>query len=141
LRRRPLVLGSASGLLVDLVGLGIYAVAVAAIVGWVFQQPLTGFWATSGVLGVVLGFALRDMVLDLFTGVAVNIDQPYRLADWIELRILGQAYVGRVVEMNWRTTCLETEEHNIVVVPNSLLAPAVVTNYGAPPSHTVAKSA
>jgi small-conductance mechanosensitive channel/CRP-like cAMP-binding protein len=118
-------------LLVDLVTFTTYALAITMIVGSVFGRSLTGFWATSGVLGLVLGFALRNLILDLFTGIAVNVEQPYRIGDWVETRSRDCASVGRVVEMNWRTTRLATEAGDIVVIPNGMLATLVVTNRGA----------
>lgn len=118
-------------LLLDLVTVLIYAGALAVVVGSVLGQPLTGFWATSGALGLVVGFALRNMILDLFTGVAVNIDRPYKVGDWIRVhdRMAASEIVGRVVEINWRTTRICTEENTLVVVPNSVLSQYLVTNF------------
>lgn len=123
--------GGTPRLLIDLTSFALYSLAVTMIVGSVFGQSLTGFWATSGVLGLVLGFALRNLILDLFTGIAVNIEQPYRAGDWVEAHILGGPRVGRVVQMNWRTTRLVTEDGDIVIIPNGMLATLVVTNRGA----------
>jgi small-conductance mechanosensitive channel len=61
-------------LLKDAVGLIIFLFAVAAIVGVVFGESLTGIWATSGVIGIVLGLALRSIILDIFSGLAINVD-------------------------------------------------------------------
>lgn len=117
-------------LLVDLTSLLVYTLATTVIVGSVFHQSLTGFWATSGVVGLVLGFAVRNLILDLFTGIAVNVEQPYRKGDWVEAQLPGESKVGRVVEMNWRTTRLATEDGDMVVIPNGILATLVVMNRG-----------
>jgi len=118
-------------LLLDIATVAIYAGALALVVGGILGQPLTGFWATSGALGLVTAFALRNMILDLFTGVAVNIDRPYTVGDWIRVhdRISATEVVGRVVEINWRTTRICTEENTLVVVPNSVLGQYLITNY------------
>ena len=63
-------------LLSQLSALIIYLLAIAAVAGIVFQQDLTVLWAASGVLGFVFGIALRDMILDIFTGLAINLDRP-----------------------------------------------------------------
>lgn len=117
-------------LLVDLSALSVYGLAVTIIVGVVFGQSLTGVWATSGVVGLVLGLAVRNLILDLFTGIAVNVEQPFRTGDWVEAEIPGTTKVGRIVEMNWRTTRLAAEDGDVVVIPNGMLATLVVTRLG-----------
>lgn len=121
---------AAPRLLVDLVRLALYGLALAMILGTVFHQPLTGFWATSGVLGLVLGFALRNLILDLFTGIAVNVEQPYRMDDWLEVHLPAGPQVGRVIQMNWRTTRLATESGDVVLIPNGVLAELAVIHRG-----------
>jgi small-conductance mechanosensitive channel/CRP-like cAMP-binding protein len=116
-------------LLSDVTGAVVYLIAITGIVGVVFQQPITGFWATSGVVGLVIGLALRNVILDVFIGLAVNVDRPYHLGDFIMLQT-GQ--VGRVVEINWRTTRVETNEGNTIIVPNSRIGDMVVTNFSKP---------
>ena len=120
-------------LLVDLVTLAIYVVAITIIIGGVFGQPLTGFWATSGVVGIVMGLALRNLLADLFTGIAVNIDRPYSTGDWIQVhdRTPEQNVIGQVKEINWRTTRIRTEAGGMVVIPNGILATMLVTNFHA----------
>ncbi len=118
-------------LLRDMLTLLIYLIAVTGIIGIVFQKDVTGFWAASGVLGLVLGFALQSMILDIFTGLAVNIDRPFKLGDWIEVHG-SDGFTGKIIEINWRTTRLANEVNNIIIVPNRLLSTAVVTNYYAP---------
>jgi CRP-like cAMP-binding protein len=108
------------------------------IVGGVFGAPLTGFWTTSGVIGLVIGLALRNTIADLFTGIAVNVDRPYRIGDWVEVHEQRpeQNKVGQVIEMNWRTTRLRTEENNLLVIPNSVVGLMAVTNFYAPGTQT-----
>ena len=66
-------------------GAVIMLIAVSGIVSFVFGFDITALWATSGALGIVIGFALRPMILDVASGVAVGIDRPYALGDWIQL--------------------------------------------------------
>ena len=44
--------------------------------------------ASSGVL-LPVGFALRPMILDLFTGLALSMEQPFRIKDWVHFHIRG----------------------------------------------------
>jgi small-conductance mechanosensitive channel/CRP-like cAMP-binding protein len=121
-------------LLKDVVGAIIYLIGITGILAFVFKQSVTGIWATSGVVGIVLGFALQSLILDVFTGLAINVDRPYRIGDWIMLhgRQKDLHIVGNVMEMNWRTTRLRTAHNNMVVVPNSVIGTTVITNFMQP---------
>ena len=120
-------------LLKDCLALVIWIATAAGIVGMVFGQSVTGIWATSGILGIVLGFALRNIIADVFTGLAVNIDQSYHIGDWVELLDRRQTPVfGKVIEINWRTTRIETDDRRVIVVPNSLMGSMAIANYSMP---------
>ncbi len=118
----------------DIVAAIIFLVAITGIVSFVFGQDVTGIWAASGVLGVVIGFALRSMILDVFSGIALNVDNAYRIGDWIMVhqRTPDVHIVGRIQEINWRTTRLKTTHNNLVIIPNSVMGMTIVTNYMAP---------
>lgn len=95
----------------------------------VFTLPISGVITTSTVFVAIVGFALRNMISDLFTGIALGIEQPFSLGDWIQI---ADGTVGRVVEMNWRSTRLLTREEISVVIPNSELALSTFKNYSKP---------
>lgn len=121
------------GLLSQLSALLVYLVAFAAIAGIVFEQDLTFLWAASGVAGFVFGFALREIILDAFTGLAINLDNAIKIGDCIQIHKSGdQVIEGKVLEISWRTTRLADLFRNVVIVPNSKLAGATVTNYSVP---------
>lgn len=120
----------------DIFTILVYLTAVTGIIGIVFRKDITAFWATSGVVSIVLGFALRNVILDVFTGLAVNIERPYKIGDWIMIHgsSLEQNITGRILEINWRTLRLATEDDSVVILPNNLLSSMVVTNFwGAGP--------
>ncbi|HET6468146.1 MAG TPA: mechanosensitive ion channel family protein [Geminicoccaceae bacterium] len=113
-------------LLTDLVAALIWIGVVLVILGFVFQMPVTGLVATSGVAIAVLGFALRDMLASLFAGVALSLEQPYQIGDWIELEPGGAA---KVEEIGWLTTRALTNNGVGVVIPNGRLASNPFRNY------------
>ncbi|MEI6559505.1 MAG: mechanosensitive ion channel family protein [Rhodospirillaceae bacterium] len=120
-------------LLVQLSGLIVLAAAAAAVFGIVFQQELTVLWAASGVLGLVFGMALKDMILDVFTGIALNLDRPIRIGDTVQLHRTGdQVIEGKVMEISWRATRLLDDFGNVVIIPNSRLGAATITNFSVP---------
>ena len=116
-------------LLRDVTALFIYGLAITGIVGWVFDKPIGPFWAASGAGAIVIGLALRNVILDIFIGLAVNFDRAFEIGDFV---MLANGPAGRVVELNWRTTRLLTSEGNIVIIPNGKLGELIVTNFSRP---------
>lgn len=116
-------------LLVDMTGALIYLGALILILSFVFNLPVTGLLTTSSIVIAVIGFALRTMISDLFTGIALGVERPFRIGDWVELH---DGTVGRVIDMNWRATRLLTKEEITVVVSNSELAAGTFKNYSSP---------
>ncbi|MGQ9371603.1 mechanosensitive ion channel family protein [Azospirillum sp. ST 5-10] len=120
-------------LLVQLSALVIGLVAVAVVSSFVFNQDLTALWAASGVAGVVFGMALRELILDVFSGLALNLDQPIRIGDTIQVSRSGEPQLtGRVLETSWRSTRLHLENDTVAIVPNSRLASGTIINLSKP---------
>jgi len=113
-------------LLKDVVRALVLVVAMFGVVSAAFDQSFTGVLAASGVLAVVIGFAMQSTLADLFSGIALNLERPYKVGDWV--RVDG-VLAGQVVEINWRATRLRSGEGNTVVMPNSKLAAAQIVNY------------
>lgn len=84
--------------------------------------------ATTAVGAVVIGLALQDTLGNLFAGLAIQIEKPFRVGDWVTIG--GQD--GQVSEITWRATKMRTKAGNFVVVPNSVLARDTITNYCEP---------
>ena len=94
---------------------------------FVFDQPATGLITVSSVVIAVIGFALRNVISDLFSGIALGVDHPYRIGDWIETTQSS----GKVSEITWRTTRLIDRNGFVIIVPNGLVAGQRLINYGA----------
>lgn len=125
--------GPAPHLLRDVAGLLLLAVAVTGIARFVFGRDITAFWATSGAVGIVIGLALRPMILDMFSGLTINLDRTYRIGDWINMEGEREGAVfGEVIEINWRATQIRTVEGNLVMVPNSRMGMGILTNFSRP---------
>jgi small-conductance mechanosensitive channel/CRP-like cAMP-binding protein len=88
------------------------------------EQLLT----TSAVGAVVVGFALQDTLGNLFAGLAIQIEKPFRVGHWIEV----SAHAGQVQEITWRATKLRTKDGEFLIVPNSVVAKEAVLNYSEP---------
>ena len=92
---------------------------------------LTAVWTTLGVGSVAVALALQDTLSNFFSGLYLLADRPINPGDYIRLDSGQDGYVMRI---GWRSTQLRTLSNNVVVVPNSTLAKAVITNYSIPES-------
>ena len=88
------------------------------------EQLLT----TSAVGAVVVGFALQDTLGNLFAGLAIQIEKPFRVGQWVQF---GDRE-GQVTEITWRATKLRTKAGQFLIVPNSVISKEPVLNYSEP---------
>ncbi len=121
-------------LLRQFVAVLVMAAVVLGVLTQVWGVALPAVLATTGVLGLVLGLALRRILTDFFSGIALNVEQPFRLDDFILLhtRQRREPIAGLVREINWRSTRILTPEDNLVSVPNSVVAMSVIENLSFP---------
>jgi small-conductance mechanosensitive channel len=119
-------------LLIDLGAALVWIATACIIAAAVFRLPVAGIITTSGVAVAVLGFALRDMLASLFAGVALNLERPYQIGDWIEVE---PGLAARVLEVGWLTTRAVTRDGVGVVLPNAQLATKTFRNYSRPEPH------
>jgi small-conductance mechanosensitive channel/CRP-like cAMP-binding protein len=113
----------------DLCAGAIYVCAVLGIIADVFDVPISGLLAASGVIAIVVGLALQSTLGDVFSGIVLNLSKPYHPGDWV---ILEGGLGGRVMETNWRATQLLTESNDLAIIPNSIISKAKLVNASAP---------
>ena len=132
------IIASATGapvpkLLSQISGLLIFLIATSACAGIVFDQDLTVLWAASGVAGLVLGMALKELLQDVFAGIALNIDRAVRIGEFIQLHKAGDAKIsGQLLEISWRTTRIKDLMGDVVILPNSKFSSCTITNFSQP---------
>lgn len=115
-------------LLVNIFTLVLSMVMVGWFLNHFFGFEITHLVATSAVFSIVLGLALQDTLGNLFAGVALQLDKPYELGDWIEIQNGAQKYIGQVQEVSWRATVLATYTDEVVTIPNRTVAQSQVIN-------------
>ncbi len=115
----------------DLIAGSIYVATLLAIISFAFDVPIRGLLATSGVIAIVLGLALQSTLSDVFSGIAVGLERPYKPGDllWVEGGI-----EGRVTQLNWRSTHVATDFGDIAIIPNSIVAKSRLVNRSEPTS-------
>ena len=103
-------------LLQDMVAAGTYLIAFFVLLS-AWGVNLGGLIATSAVLTAVIGFSLQDTLGNLMGGIALQMERSVRPDDWVRI---GDV-VGKVLEVRWRQTTIETRNWETVIVPNSVL--------------------
>jgi len=89
----------------------------------------TGLLVSTGVFAAVLGLALQSTLSDFFSAIAISIEEPFQVGDWIELE---DGTLGQVVDITWRSTRLLSFNNSIYVVPNSRMAAFRLHNFHKP---------
>ncbi|VVO32398.1 mechanosensitive ion channel family protein [Pseudomonas fluorescens] len=120
--------GHTGRLLHDLLGAVIFLIAIIAALAYVLELPVKGVLATSGALAIIVGLALQSTLSDVFSGIVLNTTKPYQLDDWISI----DGTEGRVTDIDWRATRLQTAQGSMAVIPNSLAAKAKIINFSRP---------
>jgi small-conductance mechanosensitive channel/CRP-like cAMP-binding protein len=87
---------------------------------------LSGIIATSAVVTAVIGFSLQDTLGNIMGGLALQLDNSVGVGDWIKV---GDV-TGRVIEIRWRYTAVETRNWETVIFPNSQLMKSQVMILG-----------
>jgi len=113
----------------DLLAGAIYLTGILIILNSVLGLPVNGLLATSGVIAIVVGLALQNTLADLFSGIAVGLEQPFHVGDRITLADHAE---GIVVEMNWRSIRIQTDGEDLAIIPNSVVARSQIINRSVP---------
>ncbi|CAG0969545.1 Mechanosensitive channel MscK [Rhodocyclaceae bacterium] len=78
---------------------------------------LSGIVATSAVITAVVAFSMQETLGNILGGLALQLDSSIEVGDWIRVDDI----VGRVIDIRWRYTAIETRNGETIIVPNSLL--------------------
>jgi small-conductance mechanosensitive channel/CRP-like cAMP-binding protein len=115
-------------LLESVVAVLLYGVGAGTIAHRLFGIELTPFLATSAVVGAVVGLALQDALSNLFAGIALHTEAPFRVGDWVKV---GERE-GRVEQVSWRAMRLQTWYGDTLTIPNNDAARNAILNHSVP---------
>ncbi len=101
------------------VGAAVYAIMET------WRIDVTAWLASAGIVGIAVGFAARDTLANLFAGIFILADAPYKLGDFI---VLDSGERGRVTDIGIRSTRLLTRDDIEITLPNAVIANAKITN-------------
>ncbi|MBO6520427.1 MAG: ABC transporter substrate-binding protein [Rhodospirillales bacterium] len=108
--------------------LNIYILASFGIIAFVFDQKITSLLATSGLLAMIIGLAIQANISNVFSGIAINIERPFVVGDWVKI---GDLEEGEVVDITWRTVRVKSRNGFTISVPNGQASEWPVHNYTA----------
>jgi len=107
-----------------LVGFGAYVLLLI----WGINP--TAWLASAGVIGIAVGFAAKDSLANLFSGIFIVADAPYKIGDFI---VLDSGERGKVTHLGMRSTRLLTRDDVEVTIPNAVIANAKIINESGGP--------
>ena len=120
--------------LIDLTGVVVALVAVLSTMQFVYEVKVPGLLAGSGVAALVLGLGMQDQLKNMFAGLALYFEKPFRVGDWL----LIDGIHARVVEISWRSTRLLTTADVQIEMDNGTLLNQTIYNFQRPtPDHAV----
>jgi small-conductance mechanosensitive channel len=115
-------------LIVDVFNFVVLAAVALAVLNRVFGVDLNAFLVTSTVLSAVIGLALQDTLGNVISGLALQLERPFNVNDWVRL----SGHEGQVTQVSWRTITLRTRDNHSILIPNTSAAKEYVLNYSRP---------
>lgn len=105
----------------------IFAVAVGIVYGaQALNLPVVPLLGSLGIGSLAFAFAAKDTIENFFGSVAVILDRPFEVGDWVVI----DDTEGTVEELGFRSTRIRTFYNSQITVPNATLVRATVDNYG-----------
>lgn len=97
--------------------------AYGILLAW--KVDVTAWLASAGIVGIAVGFAAKDTLANLFSGIFILADAPYKLGDYI---VLGTGERGMVTDIGIRSTRVLTRDDIEITVPNASIANSKIVN-------------
>ena len=117
-----------TSLLNNVINFVVYAIGFLIVLQY-YGISVTPILTALGVGGMAVALALQDTLANVFAGLHLILSKQLRLNDYIKL---SSGEEGRVSDITWRFTTLQSVSNNVVVVPNQSIAKAIIINYSMP---------
>ncbi|WP_346238319.1 mechanosensitive ion channel family protein [Niabella insulamsoli] len=89
------------------------------------EQMLTHLLAGAGIVGIIAGFAFKDIASNFFAGLLLKLQQPFKKEDWVEI----DSNYGVIQNVSWVTTTVKTIRGQEVYIPNQIIYRSSFINY------------
>lgn len=97
--------------------------------GYHAERELKGIVAGSGVAALVIGFAAQNLLGSIIAGASLQLSRPYKVGDWLQVH---DKWFGEVMEINWRSTRLRTNDGIYLDIPNNEIVRQTIINLHYP---------
>ncbi len=95
-----------------------------------WKVDMTAWLASAGIVGIAVGFAAKDTLANLFSGVFILADAPYKIGDYV---VLDTGERGEITHIGIRSTRLKTRDDVEVTVPNAIMGNTKIINESGGP--------
>lgn len=106
----------------------IYVMAILIVLSH-FDIAITPILTAMGVGGIAIGLGLQETLQNIFAGLWLIASKQIQVGDFI---LLSTGQQGRVTDITWRYTTVQSMLGNLIVIPNKNLASSIITNYNLP---------
>lgn len=96
----------------------------------IWNVDMTAWLASAGIVGIAVGFAAKDTLANLFSGVFIMADAPYKVGDYV---ILDSGERGEITHIGIRSTRMFTRDHIEITIPNSVMGNSKIINESGGP--------
>jgi len=131
-RRRELVQKRFKPLFENLIKITVFSIALIILLS-IWGIRVTALLASAGVMGLIIGFAARDILANFFGGLFVLVDSPYKEGDYI---VLDSGDRGIVMDIGLRSTKIKTKDDIEITIPNAQIANSKIINESGPQEKT-----
>ena len=110
-----------------IVSILIFVFAGFGVVAFVLGKPITSLLASTGVLTFIVGLAIQSNLKDIFSGIMLNMERPFRIGDFLRVN----RNIGQVIDVSWRTTRIRLITGPVLALPNGRLSDSEIENLTA----------
>jgi len=110
---------------IALIGVATYFVFLA------WKIDLTAWVASAGIIGIAVGFAAKDSLANIISGISILADAPYKVGDYV---VLDTGEGGQIGHIGMRSTRMMTRDDIEITIPNSVMANSKVINESGGPN-------
>ena len=115
-------------LLQQVFAVAVFCMVLAMVLKFAYGFQVDAFIAGSGIVAVVIGLAMQETLANIVSGIALQFGKPFSVGDWL----IVETQRAEVIEMNWRSTRLRTNDDYCLDIPNKAIVSHTIVNLSYP---------
>ncbi|MDQ7032509.1 MAG: mechanosensitive ion channel family protein [Desulfonauticus sp.] len=113
---------------IDLTKIAVFIILFIIFLKKALNLDPSSILTSSAILTGIIGLSMQDTIGSLISGLLIKLEKPFDLGDWIKVKDLE----GRVVEISWRYTKIQTLGLDYILIPNNSISKDTLINYSQP---------